>query len=291
MPRGYRCIILAFVGWLILAAAPNHQSDNRDYQTRTQRETEQGLAGIATAIKETNKNSQPDAGCEPGRDDRHSDLCAQWKAADAANNTFWLGVVGTAIGFMTLAAAVFAAWYARHAAVETRRSANAAERAIAFADDAGRQERRPWIIYSTMNVGRTADNEFYFMIPMWENAGLSPAIVNYTKTNVIVTVENTVPVFTKAPKNMAGGDGVMGPGKVMGNAWFGPITELQAVFEGERFLFLNTRVEYTDYRRSYPAHTEVTYICQPRKSWEDFIRTGGDDSFSFQARGPQNSLS
>ena len=74
-----------------------------------------------------------DVGCPPGRDVRSSDLCAQWKAADAASEgarwAWWqviLGAAGICLGTLTMAAAIAAAIYARRAAEEAGRSAKAA---------------------------------------------------------------------------------------------------------------------------------------------------------------------
>jgi hypothetical protein len=76
-------------------------------------------------------------------------LCAQWKAADAAKesaewagSTFWLGVAGAAISFLTLLAAGFAAWYARKAALHTADSVDQAERAAKAAEDTLDETRR-----------------------------------------------------------------------------------------------------------------------------------------------------
>ncbi|MBM6576326.1 hypothetical protein KCP91_08070 [Microvirga sp. SRT01] len=67
--------------------------------------------------------------CKAGQDNRASDLCAQWKAADAAElsavwtrNTFWVGLLGSVIAFVTLMAAVAAALYAKAASAEAARS-------------------------------------------------------------------------------------------------------------------------------------------------------------------------
>jgi hypothetical protein len=65
--------------------------------------------------------------CSPSEDVRTSDLCAQWKAADSgesASRAAWLfGVIGSAIGLVTLVAAIGAAYYARLAAKYTRAGA------------------------------------------------------------------------------------------------------------------------------------------------------------------------
>ncbi|RYG38885.1 MAG: hypothetical protein EON93_01175 [Burkholderiales bacterium] len=133
MPRGYRCIVLAAFGWLVLAASPpDNRAQGKDQ--RAAQSAQQSLSDIAAALKSANEPKAPDPGCEQGRDNRNSDLCAQWKAADAAEEsatwtrrTFWLTLGGLVIGGATLGAAVFAALYARDAAREGARSANAAD--------------------------------------------------------------------------------------------------------------------------------------------------------------------
>lgn len=72
-----------------------------------------------------------DPGCEEGHDDRKSDLCAQWKAADAAAESanvarvqFW---IGSTVSALTLLAASAAAYYARSAAHYTASSVAVAE--------------------------------------------------------------------------------------------------------------------------------------------------------------------
>lgn len=93
--------------------------------------------GSAPASKNAQEPSQHDAPCQKGEDDRTSDLCAQWKAAEAAASSAdaaWLfGYVGSAIGALTLFAAVAAAIYAARAAkaaIGAERSFREAERAV-----------------------------------------------------------------------------------------------------------------------------------------------------------------
>jgi len=76
---------------------------------------------------------KPDVGCKADQEDRRSNLCAQWKAADAAyDSALWalwqviFGGIGLLVGAATLAAAIMAARYARDAANETKRGADAA---------------------------------------------------------------------------------------------------------------------------------------------------------------------
>jgi hypothetical protein len=100
---------------------------------------------VAGALKQPQHASQHNEPCRHGDDNRSSDLCAQWKAADAAQSAaqaaWWIGWIGAAIGAFTLAAAWAAARWARKAAVHTEESAIEARRAADAAHDAN----RPWL--------------------------------------------------------------------------------------------------------------------------------------------------
>lgn len=151
MSKGYRGIILATIGWLILAASTEQPATNRN-EAYADKASAEVLQNIAIAIQQANKSPEPDAGCEAGQDARNSDLCAQWKAADAAKEsadwtrrTFWLGCLGAFIGIATFCAAGYAAWYAKQAADETRRTANAADDALRLTERVSQAELKPLI--------------------------------------------------------------------------------------------------------------------------------------------------
>jgi len=112
--------------------------------------------------------------CAPGQNLRSSDLCAQWKAADAASEgatwtarTFWLSLLGTLFGAGTLVAAFMAARYAKHAAQEARRSADIAKDALIASE-------RAWI-----TVGLHADSPIAI-----ERAGTCSLSVSLKVTNI-----------------------------------------------------------------------------------------------------------
>lgn len=133
-----------------------------------------------------------DLGCEAGQDNRRSDLCAQWKAADAAQEsaswtarTFWLALFGTAIGGGTLFAAFAAARYARDAAREARRSAN-------IAADAYAANERAWI---TVDIAADSDLTFnasggchIFVKLKVTNIGRTPALNAHTSMTMVPTL-------------------------------------------------------------------------------------------------------
>lgn len=93
-----------------------------------------------------------DAGCAAGHDDRHSELCAQWKATDAAVNSarsaYWTMIaafVGLVLGAGTLLAAWRAAHWAKAAAVHTEVGAEAGTTANEIAGDVAYRQLRAYL--------------------------------------------------------------------------------------------------------------------------------------------------
>lgn len=104
--------------------------------------------------------------CPVDVDNRRSDLCAQWKAADAARSSAdaaWLfGAVGSWIGICTLMAAGLAAKYARDAALETKKAADAAAITVdeaRHANTIARNIDRPWIAPSAAILAYEKHND------------------------------------------------------------------------------------------------------------------------------------
>ena len=129
MLRGYRGIIAA-VG--LVLASPTYGQERKGDQPQAKGNSPSQFDHIAAPIEKLPKTEAPDRGCQPGQDDRYSDLCAQWKAADAATEsaswTFWTfiaSLVGLSIGGGTLVAAWLAARWAKKAADHTEAGATA----------------------------------------------------------------------------------------------------------------------------------------------------------------------
>ncbi len=135
------------------------------------------------------RQSRLDAPCPVGVDDRSSDLCAQWKAADAADEaaawtarSFWLSLFSAVIGAGTLAAAFLAALYAKRAAGEAKRAAD-------IARDAFIASERAWLTVSLHPDGDLAFYEtggcglsVYLTI---ENLGRTPALNVHTSMTMV----------------------------------------------------------------------------------------------------------
>jgi hypothetical protein len=134
MFRGNRRYILAALGWLILAASPPQQNRAQP-QPQAEQQIANSLENVAAAIERGNERTNYNPACEQGTDNRRSDLCAQWKAADSAHESAALALVGAGIGFLTLCAAVAAAYFASEAAKHTKTSADEARRTADAAED------------------------------------------------------------------------------------------------------------------------------------------------------------
>ncbi|MBA2921079.1 hypothetical protein GON01_09380 [Sphingomonas sp. MAH-20] len=144
----------------------------------------------ATALEKQNDPSPLEQPCKPGENNRGSDLCAQWKAADAAadsalwtERTFYLAIIGTLIGGLTLAAAFAAAKFARDAAIETRRGASAAEQAIEEARRIGEAQTKAYLSISSLGA-RWTDGGVVFRTIV-QNSGQSPALAAQVMLKIV----------------------------------------------------------------------------------------------------------
>ena len=164
MLRGYRGILAAITGLILLGASPSHERQGGQNQ---QSSSASGSTGSPSALHKTNPADASTQPCDKGQDNRSSDLCAQWKAADAAQSgayASWLfGYVGSVVGGLTLCAAIAAAFYARSAAIHTETSAKSfveTERAIlhAIGGDVGEMtsDRRLCVAIEVCNRGRAS---------------------------------------------------------------------------------------------------------------------------------------
>ncbi len=171
MSYRYRVICVVF-GLVILGLG--------SYQSWAQERVEFGEKGITVPpplfglIEQSEKPEQLTNPCEIGEDNRNSDLCAQWKAADAADksaywsgSTFWLGVFGAVIGTFTLIAAVAAAFYAKSAV-------KAAWGTIGATREVGRDQTRAYV--HMKSICWVEDGERFVCTCYVENSGDTPCL-------------------------------------------------------------------------------------------------------------------
>lgn len=158
-----RKILIAAAGWLLCCGANNPVAPSPSPHA-SPATTFTPLAGYS---------SDP---CYAAKNPEVANVCAQWKAADAAKSSadaaWWavyIGGMGIALAAITMAAAIAAALFAKKAAYENKRSADAAHGA-----------NRPWLDVDLKSHGVSVsyDRKGYSLqielTPI--NSGNSPAI-------------------------------------------------------------------------------------------------------------------
>lgn len=218
-----------------------------------------------------------DAGCDKDHDDRKSDLCAQWKAADAAADSaeaawlqFWAGSI---IGILTLLAASAAAVYARAAANHTASS-------VSVAENLGRRGLRAYIDVHAAQWGHADDRAPASLRDLQarltiRNAGQTPA-----KNVVLTRRERTIgaSVVTEArildaiaSAEAADGSFSIEAGGVVGYKVdnIASAEEAQALITGEAHCYFMGRVTYTDV---FDQHHESTWCLRVENFGTDRVR-------------------
>ncbi|WP_242185611.1 hypothetical protein [Sphingomonas sp. CARO-RG-8B-R24-01] len=157
MPRGYRYIVFATLGWLCLTGASDHQGrqrQNRNNQAQTEHAVTAPRSG--KPVNDPGDAKSADLKC---KDDRGNEANCTVVATDAALEQArdadwqaWAAVGGIVIGFFTLLAAVAAAFFAM-------KTWGSAKEAVSVAED----EFRPWINFELKIEGikKTGENDIF----------------------------------------------------------------------------------------------------------------------------------
>lgn len=108
MLRGYRGVFLALAGLILLGSSQPPKDSENGKQSAASGDLQKAAADISAAIAKLQIPVEENPPCDKGQDNRSSDLCAQWKAADAARDaaeyawmTMILGFVGTVLLVLT----------------------------------------------------------------------------------------------------------------------------------------------------------------------------------------------
>lgn len=240
MLRGYRSIILA-IG--LALASPSYSQESKGDQANSERDAASQLDRIASAIEKQPVAPTPDSGCQPGQDDRQSDLCAQWKAADAAAEsarwTYWTFIAsffGLLVGGGTLFAAWRAAHWAKKAAEETRRTADlaessaldskialeaaiksgkAAEKQVKISKDTARHQLRAYVTVEQPRINHHPHEGLiveYSIVAT--NDGVTPAISLQWVSRIVLAFDEEAEAEFELPwKDAAKSSAIVGAGK------------------------------------------------------------------------------
>jgi hypothetical protein len=237
MLRGYRGVIVAAFGWLTLVGAGQPpESAQKPENAIAANKIDQAAETVASAIREAAIPPEKDGGCNQGQDQRESDLCAQWKAADAARDAaqygFWtllISAAGTVLLIWTL-------W-------ETRANA--------------RRELRAYVSVKAVSTGIhviLGKSITFSQKAIAVNGGSTPAYDFVSFGNIIVAQTEIAARHLAKPlpidKTALSGGFVIHAGDEAPITFDRPVTipikAIDAVLNGEASLFLYGTISYVD---------------------------------------------
>ncbi len=198
------CLIAAGILWFALKPAkpilPRYEQTKAaqaDYRAGGRECAPEILAKLPPAQSLSKRDACDDA-AEQHRLQR-DDLVQQTRAADAAREGVFLNytqsvlaLAGVILGLFTLFAAGAAAWFAKRAADETKRSADAADNALIEAGKTNETHLRPWLQVEIINKPRMAIAKGSPRIPLRirvTNKGNSPAVAISYIPNLVIGYE------------------------------------------------------------------------------------------------------
>jgi len=105
MVKSYRVIVLAL--GLIFAGTVHANSEGAEKRSDAQQSVAASLENISSRYDQQAKRAEAaekdEAPCGPRQYKSNADLCAQWKAADAASDSAWWAWAGGVLGMLSLA--------------------------------------------------------------------------------------------------------------------------------------------------------------------------------------------
>lgn len=161
MLRSGRGIIVA-LGLVLAAHHPNVAAQGQ--QPSPEERSARALENIAARYdeqSERSKSSPETEQCDHGDDKRYSDLCAQWKAADAAADSAWW--------------AAFAGWFGGLSFIGVLAAIGLAFHSNWIARDTARRQLRAYIEVSECTIEVFPDDGEIIMQVSLQNCGQTPA--------------------------------------------------------------------------------------------------------------------
>jgi hypothetical protein len=232
-----------------------------------------------------------------------NDLIQQTRAANAAQESAWMAYEATRIslagllgGFLTIIAASFAAYYARKAYLETKRTANAAFAANEHNRTALALQLRPWMnlkqvvayLAKGSNINGVKQEYAFCFYQVFTNTGQSPAIKAVAFAGFRIVERDAVPPAFPSEEKL--GEMSIGVGSEVTTVEFGLTKEqTDRWLARESDVILFARFDYSDSMQDAPRRfTESTL----RLTYNGWLGDESDQRVRTQvlACGPQNRL-
>ncbi|AEH88036.1 hypothetical protein Mesop_3594 [Mesorhizobium opportunistum WSM2075] len=233
-----------------LVAADPVKQGGQDEQTKPEQHQQTAPSPPPVSqppVENADKPGNSNPPCEPGQDNRSSDLCAQWKAADAAQQSANWTTIGAVLGFFTFAAAVAAAKFARDAAIHTEAGAIAANQALAQAENTSKLELRAYLNVIPNGINPLKKRRNVIGHILIRNVGQS--IAQNVRTFVRLTISEDRDWVTPATDSSSSkASGALVPSGEIGKGSYGVIatSEIAATIEPRRYAYVWGAVFYDD---------------------------------------------
>jgi hypothetical protein len=268
------------LGWVLsVAAASKEVPKSQAGGDKIEQHIANTFDKVAGALDQANAPKRETVPCRPGADDRQSDLCAQWKAADAAKQaanaadaTVFVGWIGLVLAAITMCAAIAAAYFAKKAADHTeaganqaRRASDAAELALKHSQESTQKQLRAYLdlndpVLERVPAEDAKDCECYAAKVILKNYGVTPAEEMLYRTRLSIGVE--VPDWDLISGEEWGGPWVIGQGDHLtgGELISVPLVVKSSIEKEEMFIWLQIEFSYSDvFRKNY--HRRFALSC------------------------------
>lgn len=167
MPRGYRYITLAAFGWLVLSGAHPPQRTAPSAKTEPQQAPSPSPSPSPTANPYLPYPDKYAERCYDASDHDAADLCAQWRAAIAAEKaaeaTTFANLISGAGALLSFISVVLV--------VITLRQTRNANR---YSEDTAEKELRAYLSFVELHAGTSQKGEWKIQVE-WRNTGSTPA--------------------------------------------------------------------------------------------------------------------
>lgn len=252
MFRSYRNIVIALVGWLSLAAQhPNPPANAQEAKTaNAASQPTENITPSQYAFAERAHRVKYEADCEPANEKRGSDLCAQWKAADATRDAAWWTAWGTLVSGLSgllVIAALFLAFQSNR-----------------IARDSAKRQLRAYCNVSGIEVnGLNVDYEPVFVISVF-NTGQTPA-KNVKIDSECLIQASGAPIADNAPNLAEHAEVTIGAGRSIGSraALGRNLTqpEWDGLSSGELNVQVRVYAEYLDIFDDLQSFRAMAYVA------------------------------
>lgn len=195
MPRSNWVPIIALVGLIGLTGAGNQPAE-RGVSTNANQQAQPIPAAIPPVVAPEKYAPYPNRKsdrCYESDDHEAADLCAQWRAAYAAEKAVIVGLVGAFLSFASLIAVALSLWQTRKALGLSETSTHAATKAADATIEANQiaaqvatNQLRAWVAFSDWAFeghGNDGVIESYVFYTKWKNVGASPAMDTIAVSN------------------------------------------------------------------------------------------------------------